>query len=251
MSRPKSANTADLSALLVAQTPLMVAVEHAVLRGQAWLRAAAPVADQVAVLLAGAITMDLVHAGQRLLEKDISDLLRVSRAPVREALRILERDRLVEFQPRRGAIVTAPDAGDLRDIYVVRSALYAIFLRRLMAQRPAELDAVFERHLPVLARAAAQPSVDEFALGSFALNTAMLELSDNRLVADLLASIALRTLRYVRLGLAAAPQRMQASLEGWRALQKAVAQRDVGQVLATALRRIDTSRDAAVQALRG
>ena len=73
--------------------------------------------------------MDLIHAGQRLLEKDISEMLQVSRAPVREALRILERERLVEFEARRGAVVTAPDADDLRNIYVVRGALYRIMLR--------------------------------------------------------------------------------------------------------------------------
>ncbi len=113
MARQKTTNTPDLSALLTPQTPIMVAVEHAILRGHEWSHAAAPVAEQIAVRLAGVITMDLIHAGQRLLEKDISEVLHVSRAPVREALRILERERLVEFQARRGAIVTAPDAKDL------------------------------------------------------------------------------------------------------------------------------------------
>jgi DNA-binding GntR family transcriptional regulator len=249
MSRTKSTNIPDLSLLFAPRTLLMVAVEHAVLRGHGWSRASTPVAEQIAVRLAGAITTGLVQAGQRLLEKDISAMLRVSRAPVREALRILERERLVEFQPRRGALVTAPDAKDMRDIYVVRSALYAIFLRRLMEQRPADMEAVFSRHMPALDKAEAEGSVDAFALANFEINMAMLELTDNRLVADLLASIALRTLRYMRLGLAANPLRMQASLKTWRAMQQAVARRDLDEVLATAVRRIDASRDAAVQAL--
>lgn len=249
MARKKTTNTPDLSALLTPQTPIMVAVEQAVLRGSEWSQAVAPVAEQIAVRLAGVITMDLIQAGQRLLEKDISETLRVSRAPVREALRILERERLVEFQPRRGAIVTAPDAKDLRDIYVVRSALYRIFLRQMMERRPAELEAVFERLMPRLIAAAEQQSVDAFALESFALNMAMLSLSENRLVGDLLASISLRTLRYVRLGLAADPSRIPLAMKTWRELHRAVKRRDIDAVLDTATKRIESSRDAAVRAI--
>lgn len=249
MARQKTTNTPDLSTLLTPQTPIMVAVEHAILRGHEWSHAAAPVAEQIAVRLAGVITMDLIHAGQRLLEKDISDVLRVSRAPVREALRILERERLVEFQARRGAIVTAPDAKDLRDIYVVRSALYSIFLRQLVEQRPADLDAVFERHMPRIAKAAELQDVDLYTLESFLLNIALLDLSQNRLISDLLASISLRTLRYVRLGLAVDPGRIAGALKTWRALQRAVARRDIEEVLQTATNRMDASRDAAVRAI--
>ena len=173
----------------------------------------------------------------------------MSRAPVREALRILERERLVEFEPRRGAIVTAPDADDLRDIYVVRGALYQIMLRELMEQRPADLDALFQRRMAGLSRAAEEESVDAFTLESFVLNLEMTELCGNGLIVDLLTSISLRTLRYVRLGLAANPESLRNSLKTWRALQRAVQKRDVDAVLETAQRRMDTSRDSAVRAI--
>lgn len=249
MARTKTTNPPDLRALLLPQTPIMAAVERAVRRSQEWSVAAAPVAERIAVLLAGVITIDLIHAGQRLLEKDLSDVLRVSRAPVREALRILERERLVEFQPRRGAIVTAPNAQDLRDIYAVRSALLEILFRQLMETRPADLEAVFARHIPRIAKAGKSGSVDAYALESFLLNMEVLELSANQLIADLLASIALRTLRYVRLGLAADRSRITTSVETWRALQEAIATRHVEQVMMTVARRINDSREAAVRAL--
>lgn len=248
MARLKTTNTPELASLLLPQTPIMLAVEQTILRGHGGSQAIAPVAEQIAVRLAGAITMDLIHAGQRLLEKDISDLLRVSRAPVREALRILERERLVEFQARRGALVTAPDAADLRDIYVVRGALYTILLRQLMEERPAQLEAVFERHMPRIHHAA-EESVDAFARESFLLNLAMADLCSNHLVVELLTSIALRTLRYVRLGLAANPGSMQGSVQTWQALQRAIVKRDIERVLKTAHKRIEISRDAAVGAI--
>ena len=151
MARSKTQNIPDLSTLLTPKNELMLAVEQAVLRGHEWARASAPIAEQIAARLAGVITLDLVHAGQRLLESDISEVLHVSRAPVREALRILERDRLVEFQARRGALVTAPDAHELRDIFAVRAALYALLFEQVMQECPADLEAVFDVQLQPVA----------------------------------------------------------------------------------------------------
>jgi DNA-binding GntR family transcriptional regulator len=249
MSRTRTADAPDLSALLRPQTPLMVAIQHAILRDGDSPHAAAPIAAQIAVRLAGAIAMDLLHAGQRLLEKDLGAVLRVSRAPVREALRILQREHLVDFEPRRGALVTAPDAQDLRDIYLVRTALYGILMRRLMERRPADVRATFDRHLPAIEAAARQESVDGFSLASFQLNMTLVELSDHRVAADLLASISVRTLRYVRLGLAADPARIRGSLASWQALRRAVDRDDADEVTRHALLRIDASRDAALRAL--
>ena len=249
MARLKTVNTPKLEVLLMPTSPMMLAVEQAVQRGHKRSFAAAPVADQVAVRIAAAITMNLIQAGQRLLETDISEVLNVSRAPVREALRILERERLVEFEARHGAVVTAPDASDLLDIYVVRDALYQILLQQLMDERPAEMRAAFSSHMPKLAKAAEEGSVDDYTLESFLLNLAMTDLSRNRLIVDLLTSISLRTLRYVRLGLAADPDLLGTSLKSWRALQRAVDRQDIAAVLSTARKRIAGSRDAAVRAM--
>ncbi|MEN9538766.1 MAG: hypothetical protein RLZZ126_1001 [Pseudomonadota bacterium] len=103
--------------------------------------------------------------------------------------------------------------------------------------------------MPKIAKAAAEASIDDYTLQSFLLNLAITELSSNRLVVDLLTSISLRTLRYVRLGFAANADLMRSSLATWCALQKAVERRDIQAVLDTARKRITASRDAAVHAI--
>ncbi|MEI7446752.1 MAG: GntR family transcriptional regulator, partial [Burkholderiales bacterium] len=246
MARPKTGNVPDLAVLLTPPTPLMRAVEQGILRRHAWSRASAPAAEQIAVRIAGLIVTDLIHAGHRLIESDISDTLHVSRAPVREALRILERERLVEFEPRRGAVVTAPDANDLADIYAVRNALYRLLFVQLMERSPDAVEAVFEARMPALTEAAERGATDAYALEGFLLNLALFDLARGRMIADMLASISLRTLRYVRLGLVDDPERMASSLRTWRALHRAVVRRDVDEVLKTAERRILSSRDAAL-----
>ncbi|AHB74757.1 MULTISPECIES: GntR family transcriptional regulator [Pandoraea] len=248
MARNKTQNLPDLSALLTPKNSLMLAVERAVLRGQDWATASAPIADQIAARLAGVITLDLVKSGQRLLETDISEVLHVSRSPVREAMRILERDRLVEFQSRRGAIVTSPDEHELRDIFHVRSVLYVTMLEQVARENPAELEALLTTHLPKLIKAADE-SADAYAVESFLLNFTMVSLCSNRLLVDLLHSISLRTLRYVRLGFVAEPRAIRTSLRDWRALQKAAVQRDNKLLLSLAIGRLDEARDTAVRAI--
>jgi DNA-binding GntR family transcriptional regulator len=82
-----------------------------------------------------------------------------------------------------------------------------------------------------------------------AANLAMIDLSSNRLIIDLLTSISLRTLRYIRLGLAANPERLHSSLKTWRALPRAVERRDIPAVLETAQKRIEGPRDSAMRAI--
>ncbi len=249
MSRTKTANTPELNTLLAPQHPMMLAIEQAVLRGPAWASVSAPVADQIAARLAGAITFGLVGPGQRLLEQDISQVLKVSRAPVREALRILEKNRLVEFQPRRGATVTAPDAKELIDIFVVRGALYDLMLREIMRETPEQLQLLLERHLPQLEKAS-QESGEAFAVHSFLLNQDMIELCGNRILVDLLKSVSLKTLRYIRLGRTTYPETVRHSMATWRAWLRAVKNRQTAEVLNLATERNLEVRELAVKALR-
>ncbi|EHP43506.1 GntR family transcriptional regulator [Cupriavidus basilensis OR16] len=248
MSRNKTQNLPDLSALLTPKNHLMVAVEQAVLRGQDWERASAPIADQIAARLAGVITLDLVQSGQRLLEKDISEVLHVSRAPVREAMRILERDRLVEFQARRGAIVTAPDEAEIHDIFKVRNVLYITLLEQVVREVPDELEQVLNEHMPKLVKAAGE-SPDAYAVENFLLNFALVDLCGNKLLVDMLQSISLRTLRYVRLGRVAAPETIAGSLKTWWGLHAAIVKRDDDLILSIARMRMDEARDAAIRAV--
>lgn len=64
-----------------------------------------------------------VQPGDRLVEERFTEMFGVSRPPLREALRTLERDGLVKSLPRRGYIVMPITAEDVREIYSLRYAL--------------------------------------------------------------------------------------------------------------------------------
>lgn len=78
---------------------------------------------QVYAQLAHAISENELRPGQRLVEDDLAAALGVSRAPIRDALRDLERDGLVESRPRRGKFVTSVTAKDAAEVYSLRAAL--------------------------------------------------------------------------------------------------------------------------------
>jgi DNA-binding GntR family transcriptional regulator len=61
--------------------------------------------------------------GQRLIEEQLTRRLGVSRAPLREALRLLGEQGLVEHTPRRGARVAVLSVRDVEELYAVRDVL--------------------------------------------------------------------------------------------------------------------------------
>ncbi|MGB3437657.1 MAG: GntR family transcriptional regulator [Actinophytocola sp.] len=72
--------------------------------------------------------------GQRLREEELATFVGVSRTPVREALRRLNAEGLVDFTPNRGARVTAWSERELEDLYEARALLEG-FGARLAATR--------------------------------------------------------------------------------------------------------------------
>ncbi|MCH5374953.1 MAG: GntR family transcriptional regulator [Planctomycetes bacterium] len=62
-------------------------------------------------------------AGMTLSENQLAKDLGMSRTPVREAIRQMEMEGLLDYAPRFGAIVRTPDARELGEMYAVREAL--------------------------------------------------------------------------------------------------------------------------------
>jgi DNA-binding GntR family transcriptional regulator len=82
-----------------------------------------PLSQTVADWLAQRIISGEAAPGERLTEPRIAELAGVSRSPVREALRILAGEGLVEITPRHGARVTHVGVRDARELYACRLLL--------------------------------------------------------------------------------------------------------------------------------
>lgn len=91
--------------------------------------------EQIAEYLSAQIIRGELEPGDRILEARLAQELGVSRGPIREALHILERKRLVKLIPRRGARVTEMSASDIEWLYDILIELYSITARRAAENR--------------------------------------------------------------------------------------------------------------------
>ena len=64
-----------------------------------------------------------IPAGERINEKEYSDQMHISRTPIRYAMKLLERDGLVEYIPKMGMVVKKITTEDACEIFAIRSAL--------------------------------------------------------------------------------------------------------------------------------
>lgn len=82
-----------------------------------------PLRDVIFDTLREAIIIGELKPGQRLMEVQVAEKMGVSRTPVREAIRKLELEGLVEMLPRKGAHVAELSVKDIMDVLEVRATL--------------------------------------------------------------------------------------------------------------------------------
>lgn len=101
--------------------------------------------EAVLETLRAAIVGGELTGGTRVVQADLARQLGTSTTPVREAIRDLVAEGLLEFDRYRGAIVHRPTPGELNEIYAMRTALEPLAMREAAARiRPGELDAAAE-----------------------------------------------------------------------------------------------------------
>jgi DNA-binding GntR family transcriptional regulator len=84
-----------------------------------------------------------LQPGDRLREQELADRFKVSRGPVREALRMLEAKSIVHIEPMRGATIARLSDQEAREAVDISAVLFGHAARRACANRT-------EKHLEVL-----------------------------------------------------------------------------------------------------
>jgi DNA-binding GntR family transcriptional regulator len=89
-----------------------------------------PVRAQLAQKLRRLITDGVYKAGDRMTERELCARLGVSRPSVREALRQLEAEGLIDILPNRGPVVKMVSLQDVLELWEIRAALETLIARR-------------------------------------------------------------------------------------------------------------------------
>lgn len=184
--------------------------------------------SRIAERLAAAIIEGALKPGARLSEPDLAETFGTSRTPVREALRILERDSLVEVAPRRGARVSVIDGTRVTEIYVCRGYLYALAAK--LGCQLADDEDVEELGGIVAEMVATVAQGDTH--GYFRLNVSLhervTELANNTMLLSMIEQLGRVTLR-LRFLSVSLPGRMEESLRWHEQLLQAFEMRDAAR----------------------
>lgn len=183
----------------------------------------APPLNEVAYRrIRAAIQAGAIARGDVLSEGGLARGLGISRTPVREAIKRLAVEGLVEVFPRRGTFLSVPDAGQLREIFQLREALEGMAARLAAPRAPrAEADR-FRARLEAAHRAGDAAAV--FQTGR-ELHEWIVAESGNRRLAEYLAALRSQIHAGFRMGVRLEGQ-MARSYREYRALLGALRRRD-------------------------
>jgi DNA-binding GntR family transcriptional regulator len=196
------------------------------------------VPEQIAAKLGDRILLGTLPAGGRLAEIELSAEFQVSRGPVRDALRILEREGLVTLLARRGAIVTELTASELDELMEIRAGLFEVVIRKVGLHPSKEWLQILEAGTARLEQlATAQESSEAYAETTYRLILLCARLAGNQKLYRMLAGLSLQTLRYSKLGLASV-ERRQRSAHLWRQALQAQQSGDIESLVSLARTRI-------------
>lgn len=206
--------------------------------------------EQIADGICSAILSGEYQPGERIREVPLAAAYRVSRGPIREALRLLEQEGLVTFSPRRGAQVTELSIEEVEQLFDIRAALSTLAACNAAQNvKPAELQQLRSLVAEMQRCSAAGGDAIQYTALSSQCGQIVAGAAQNPRLLTLLKSLWRQTLRYAQLGLHS-DQRRQESVQLWEQLVEAIARGDsahAGEISADTIR---LSKEAVVRLLR-
>ena len=148
------------------------------------------VGEQISHQLMDAILKNEFKGGDRLVELELQQVFGVSRSPIREAFRELEKRGLVEIVPRKGTFVKQIAREDIEDTFPVRAVLERLAANLAADRMTAKDIEEMEQALDVMRQAAANNDAKAYWNSHIEFHEIFINASGNQVLIG-----ALRTLR--------------------------------------------------------
>jgi DNA-binding GntR family transcriptional regulator len=181
-------------------------------------------ADEIAATLSEEIMSGRLRPRDRMIETELADRFGVSRAPVREALRLLESEGLVA-RGTQGMLVTELSASEAFDIFEILGHLEEMYTARATPQIGADDLDLLARLLGQMEAAAAAGDITLYYDLNTKFHGVIRDACPNRPLVALIESLARKTLRFRRLAMSL-PGRVGDSIHEHRRICAAIAARD-------------------------
>lgn len=198
-----------------------------------------PLIEQISNQLSREILAGQYGPGDRIREPQVAARLGVSRAPIREALRSLERDGLVELTAWRGARVIDPPLSEILAIFDVLGAVFGVVVRHAVVNASAEDLAHWCRHIDRMEKMIEQPDMLALIDAAYRAGTLSGHICGSETAGGMLYRVGKTAYWLHRFLLPAPVPWREQMLKRYRALQEALLARDA-----------DRAERAAVQVVR-
>lgn len=200
--------------------------------------------DKVYAELKREIHQGKITAGERLVERSIADSKKVSRTPVREALRRLRSEGLTEYFPRRGFVVAALSSEDIDEIYVLRETLEGLAIRETAVRVEGRDLAELHELIPPMERAAKAGHIEEMRRLNQAFHERIIRLSGMKHLLQLVTELGDR-IEYFRRQSLSLPGRPNHTIQEHRLILDTLKENDPDLAEAAMRLHISRAREAA------
>lgn len=185
--------------------------------------------------------------GELLVESTLGRRYGVSRTPIREALRMLEQDGVLE-RVNRGIRVRQTSAEEVLELYDVRSILEGAAARDA-ADRRTDIDlATLERIFKTMEEASGATAADRAVINR-SFHRAIWDAAKNRTLRDLLERLGVHLRRYPATTYER-PGRWETAIEEHRAILEAIRSRDVAAARSLSEQHMSAARNARLEMIR-
>jgi DNA-binding GntR family transcriptional regulator len=217
-------------------------------------RKAAPLRQQVLEALRQAIVAGQLAPGQRLTERSLIEMLGVSRTVIREALRQIEAEGLIEIIPNKGPVVRQLSLDEAKDLYRIRAVLEGLAARLFAENAGPERVRELEQALAAVIAASQSENGQQAVDAKTKFYDLLYTGSASETLGTMLAAIHARVSQWRAVGLThprRAASRFSESVENLRLLVAAIRRKDgqaaeeiaraeVGKAAAEVMRLIDS-----------
>jgi len=181
--------------------------------------------NHVENFLRDAIMTGRFKPGERLVERELCELLDVSRPSLREALRKLEAEKLITTVLHRGPVVASIKPSEARDLFAVRAMMEAYAAQEFTRLANDETIRLFERAVRNLHKAAERSDREQLLVAKSELYDVMLDTCGNQLIKEILVGLFSR-IHLLRATSFSRPDRLSESLREIDHLLKCIKSRD-------------------------
>jgi len=144
----------------------------------------ATLTDQALLQIRNAIRSGKLKPGDRLVETQLAEEMQISCFPIREALRYLEREGLVQTEPFKGTYVAKLTEKDMEELYSLRSAVEELAVRILIKNIDESKIKKLESIVASMIEASKDENLDKMIAEDLRFHRTICELSGHRRLLD-------------------------------------------------------------------